>query len=478
MTKKISLALAALLLSASAFALTPLFYALGASLAVHFGLVYQYFTAAPVTTAGKTLTVTFRTDAGVSEADMVKAHQVLPSGTSLPIYSGNFNFTYTNQSTGQSYTASGYTLSEIKESMLKCPSNICSNTSWIGGTHVGSSNNSSVSAAFRLAGSLTITATDVFAYNKAYYRLRVDSPGYTGWLYFNVPNVACQPGYSYNTTSGQCDIVNVEQARTSVGDGVCPVLEGTPNINDPDCATLQADGKLTTSTSADGQPATSVVHSTGTVVTQAKSASGSTISQVFKSSDGGTRREDTAVGATGAVGSTNTTNYPANPPPLYPGDPGGTSVPGSTGTGTTAVPCGGPGQNKCAVQVDMMGDLVTRADWLNNQLGTVNNNLDTIADKLGGGDGSPVDSVGDAPPSSLTSEVEGLKSKASVIPVSSYCPPNMFSFTIPLPAIAGGDYQLTDHGLFCQLMGDYQELIRGLSIAFGFIVATFIVLGA
>lgn len=78
----------------------------------------------------------------------------------------------------------------------------------------------------------------------------------------------------------------------------------------------------------------------------------------------------------------------------------------------------------------------------------------------------------------LKAPFEGLKEKVSVIPVSSSCPADIFSFTMPLPAAAGGSYRLSDDGVFCGLMADYSGLIRSLSIAMGFVTATFVFLRA
>ena len=114
---------------------------------------------------------------------------------------------------------------------------------------------------------------------------------------------------------------------------------------------------------------------------------------------------------------------------------------------------------------------MTNSNQTNNLLTDINKSLNSGSES--------VFSLRDAPSDeAVGAGIVELKGKSGVIPVSSVCPSNMFGFTLPLPSSMGGAYYLSDQGVFCDLMTDYQELIRILSIACGFISATFIVLRA
>lgn len=451
-----------------------------------FGIKRAYMRVPVTTTSNKTVNVLLPFQ-NLTEDEIRLAladHGKLPPSTSTPDLGGIYRFTFTNLSGTKSYQATGNTLGEFKASLAMCPSDVCTSTVVQGGgMFYGQTSDTNLGAFARNMSGVNVTVANNFYYGKHYLQLRLDFGGYTAWLNAYPGSVNCPAGYTLNATSGKCDLTNVSDAAFSVGDGVCISYAGVPAYDDPDCSTVKADNKVTTSTSTTGQPAISVSSNTGTVVTQTVNPDySSTISRLVQSADGGTQRQDTSIASDGTIGTTNTTNFPKNPPPLYPGDPGGTAVPGGTGSGTTAVPCGGSGQPKCQVDVSGISELVTRADWTNNQLSTINKSLNTINNTLSknnSGDGeSPVDKVGEGVPSSVTDAVSGLEDKASVIPVSEVCPANMFSFTLPLPASLGGYYFLSDNGIFCDLMGRFQGLIRSVSIAVGFIAATFIVLGA
>lgn len=413
-------------------------------------------------------------------------HAKLPPGNKTAELVGPYRFTFRDYSGAKSYQATGATLAEFKQSIAMCPSDVCTSTSVQSGGYMssGSTGSSAVAAGgyARNMSAVTVYApVDYFSGGTHYYQLRMDFGGYSAWFNASPTSVTCPAGYTLNGTSGKCDLSNISQAAFSVGDGVCITYAGVPAYDDPDCSTVQADNKLSTSTSADGSPAVSVSSSVGSkVITQTvKPDASSTLSQLVRTADGGSARSDTSISSNGTVGTTNTTNYPASPPPLYPGDPGGTSVPGSsTGTGTSAVPCGGPGQSACSVSVGQMGELVSNTNSTNSQLGTINQTLRDINTTLkdGADSGTTSDNLS-SPASSLNDTVSGLTVKA-IIPVNSYCPADIFSFTLPLPAAAGGDYALSDQGVFCGLMANYQDLIRSLSIAFGLVGAMFIILRA
>jgi hypothetical protein len=113
------------------------------------------------------------------------------------------------------------------------------------------------------------------------------------------------------------------------------------------------------SVAPDGQPVTTIADpQDGTYVAAKPTPTGGLgVSYTQPSADGGKLREDISISPQGIAGNTNSTNYPTSPPPLYPGDPGGTAVSGGTGTGTTAggSACGGPGQPACVTTIDSGG---------------------------------------------------------------------------------------------------------------------------
>lgn len=79
-------------------------------------------------------------------------------------------------------------------------------------------------------------------------------------------------------------------------------------------------------------------------------------------------------------------------------------------------------------------------------------------------------------PGTVSGALDGLKQKS--IGTSSACPSDIFAFTMPLPNFVGGPMLVSDHGVFCNTMGQYQELFRTVSIAAAWIMAMFIVLRA
>lgn len=474
MKKKLSLLLVGLLLSFSAAAILPLgaifaWQMVGAatySLVNYLAAQMDYAKAQAKLASGKTVKIAMITNSSVSPAAIAESEAVLPpsrlDADLVPPY--RFTFSRTTSSGPVTYTAVGSTFSEFKASLAQCPSTVCTgNVINYGSTFTAYDNTSDANiqaaiANLSAAESVTIAPLSFTDGNyrpqrKLEVRITHRNPSSStsttlSRLFITPPSYYCPSGYTYNSSAAVCDVTDVTAASVSSGDGVCPVFGGFPAAGDPDCDALSRENKLTQSRTADGEPVTSILSSDNVYVSQVyRGEPGSIISQVLPSGDGGKRREDTFVAATGVIGPTNLNNYPSSPPPIYPGDSGGTLIPGAGSVTTTAAPCGSPGQPACSV-------------------------------KLEGSSGSPLEGLGDGVPAGLSDSLGVVKQKASVLPVSATCPPDMFSFTLPLPAAAGGDYRLADNGLFCRLMGDYQEVIRGLSIAFGFIMATFIVLGA
>lgn len=448
-----------------------------------FGDVYAYgYTVADGGTAGagSTTAVSFQLADGVSAEQFLAANGRLPPSNVEGKYEGPFNFTIT--SAAGNYQVSGNTVADLRASLAMCPSDICTSTSLNTNSpnYFYSSGTGSGNAGYfaRISPSSLVDVSQVFQRQSAnhpykpYYELKFSAGGI---FRFDVSSVSCPAGYSYNSTSGKCDLTDISSASVSVGDGVCMVYAGLPVVGDPDCQALKDSNKLTTSTTSAGQPAVSVASKSGYTVSQVYDppTKASVVSRVAALPDGSTNRQDVNVSPTGAIGSSTTTNYPANPPPLYPGDPGGTTVPGSTtGTTKTAVPCGAPGEPKCAI--DGMAELNGSASAMARDLGMIRSDIS----KMAGNGTSPTDDLGDALPAEISDPLGALEESASVIPVSSYCPRDLFSLTLPFPSHMGGPLDLNTDGLFCDLIGDYQELIRTLSIACAFVSATFIVLRA
>lgn len=458
-------------------AIAPIVWALGASASLVFGLIFGSWLVESKTTAGDTITVVGQLDATLTESAITADYRKLPSSSGTIYFNGPYSFLISNGS--KQYSVSGSTLAEIRESLALCPSDICTNSSTAGnGTFAsGASGGGTVGYVARNIGSLssilTQTApTDVYDTSTCCMVLRASTPGGFAYLNFTGFTKYCAAGYTFNSSTRKCDLSSIPEAQTSAGDGVCALMGGVPSPSDPDCKKLIDDKRMTRSTAADGTPVTTVQDKNSNLVShQTKLDGTSVVSQVFNSSDGGKRREDTVVSSNGTIGETSITNYPSNPPPLYPGDTG-SSVPGTSGNTQTAAPCGGSGQPACT----------TTSPGLESK-------LDSIKSGQCGGPGQPACKVtfdsetgsGEVPgsslPDSLTGPLDSL-SDNSIIPTSSYCPADMFSFTLPLPASAGGPMHLSDQGIFCDAMGQYQELIRTLSIAAGLIAATFIFLRA
>lgn len=491
MKKKIALLIAGLALSVSAFALAPALFwglsiaqfvggALYGSLITYANQKPDYVKAEARLNNGKPVKVTMITNTEASPSEIAKQEASVPATGLSPSLTPPYSITLANYDRSATYTATGSSYAELKNAIALCPSDICKGPPPTSGANVFSSSSGTTATTGGAAAANISVASDVTikptylssTTDKWFVEVAISYGSYVVRLHSKPSGLTCEPGYAYNATSAKCDLTDVDLASASTGDGVCVVFGGYPLPGDPDCQALAGENKLTTSTTGSGEPAVSVVSKDNVVVSQvSKGDQGSVISQVVPTSDGGTRREDTVVSPTGVIGPTNTTNYPSNPPPIYPGDKGGTAIPGSSGTGTTSAPCGGSGQPAC--KIDGMTELNGSAAAIARDVGMVRSDISKIANsKL------KDDAIGEALPSDISDPLVELEESASVIPVSSYCPADIFSFTLPLPSYAGGSFELSDQGLFCDLMSDYQEVIRMISIACGFIAATFIVLRA
>lgn len=505
---KILLSSIALVFASSSFAVLPFIppaitlgqtaVAGAASLIAHAGLIYGYYKIS--TSSSKTgipknvvfLAPDASTPPSAAEVDSypaLKEAKRYPSARATPVTSGPYTFTIKTSDGKYTYNAVAATKEEVLTALMLCPSHVCTGTASL---RSGRGNLYNTDFGYDMTGVIARRYNEVTSMTFSHYSVpTATSPanvhhlevvfgigGYNYGVLFKPGIVGCPDGYSLNSTSAVCDLVDATTASVSTGDGLCVIGADGFESTDPDCSSLESDKLLTKSVSSTGQPAYSVKSSDGVIVTKSydTSTKTATISQLIPSADGGYRREDTAIRSDGAVGPTNTLNTPATPPPLYPGDPGGTEVPGSTGTGRTSIPCGAPGQASCSVTV--------------SGLDTTNSILNSIKASACGGPGQPacsvelkgssldpVHGIGDSHSSVLTEKVNGL-SKMSSLASSAQCPSDIFSFTLPLPANLGGDYQLSDGGVFCDNLSQFHELIRNLSIAFGLITATYIVLRA
>lgn len=361
---------------------------------------------------------------------------------------------------GAPYTVTAPTMAEFIEAINLCPSNVCTfggNMPWAFGptyrkyiTSVGT-------------GIWTTTTSPGGGYaapypgsGYGYVTITTNGQNFTGYARATSPQ--CGDGYTLNTSNFKCDLSNILAARSSgATDGVCAIAHGEPDPFDKDCLGLKSDNKLTSTTDVEGNKMTAVADPAGTaetIVARAQPDGGTMISRQKPAVNGTQQREDTTVSRDGVVGATSNSNFTSPGVPAYPGDPGGTAMPGTVGTGTAAVSCGSTGQPACATRiVDGSGKDVAPL---------------TAGDPVGG--------LGDGPATGASDRLASVKSKAS-IPVSSACPTNFLSMTLPFPEPIG-DFYLSDKGVFCNVMADYQSLIRMVSIAAGFIAALFIVLKA
>lgn len=462
MKKTIIVLTASLFVAASAHAVVPWMF-LGISSALHaaFGVAYSYFVVdtGVQNPGGKPIKVTIRASENVTAEQMAQEQAQLPDvPLSSPITHSGYSATIFSSDYSDSYYAYGDGPAEFYASAVQCPSHICnqgyysssldnngklryffnpslSSSTWSGtGTYGGLS--------------MIISHAGGGYYSASVKRVAAAGASYTAHI-DGIVSSTCAPGYTMNTVSGKCDLTDTSSViESDLGDAVCSLINGSVDSSDKDCAVLVSANRVTQSTSPLGFSVASVAASDSSIISASTDSSGSTtISQLKPSSDGGKLREDTVITSGGVIGPTSTTHYPSNPPPLYPGDSGGTDVPGSTTGAGTVAGCGAPGQSPCVVT-------------------------------FGEDDGtSPVDGIADSLPSAITDELFGLAGKAN-LPTSPVCPADAFGFTMPLPQSAGGPMFLSDGGFFCDAMGQYGDLIRTLSIACAWISATFIVLRA
>lgn len=459
MRKWLTAVLLALTVSTAAYAV-PLYLVLGASVALHtaFGLIYDYFQK-PVTTPRGTIKAVLKLDDTVPDDD-IAAQQGSVEQSKTIIAKGPYSYTVPCPSSyckrASNYIITADTEAELLNKLNTCPSDVCT---------YGGNVPSAFSAVYRgnVSGS-----SSVWINGNPYKRISwlINNATYTSDFYAS-GGASCPAGYTFNTTSGKCDLTDIQQARAQGGyDGVCIVSGGVPNPFDPDCSYLRDNGYLASATAPDGEPVTAITDKggDGTTVAQKKvpasEGGGNDISQTKASSDGGKRREDTRVKPSGEVGSTNTTNYPSNPPPLYPGDPGGTATPGGTGTGTNGgTSCGGPGQPACNFKLDGDGKLKI--------------------DPEGKGEGDLPDGTTEAGAFQDTKTfLDPVKGKLT----------GFFSFQLPshasqCPAIhiewhAWGLDLDTSSNFMCEWLADHQQLISGLMSFLYLVSALLIILGA
>lgn len=387
----------------------------------------------------------------VTSDDIAQNLGAIPSNTP-PLAGGPFYITIpadgSYNKSGQIQTISGATIAEFLSKVMLCPSNICTfggNVStWFAPNNQQyiTSTSSGVSAGLPVG---------IISYKTTANQGSVNIKATVGPF--------CSDGYTYNTTNSKCDLSNIQAARASgATDGVCTASHGVADPFDKDCINLKLDNKLTQAKDVDGNDMITAADVSGDgeiTNVRGRPDGGIDISRTFPPQNGTQRREDTTIDPNGNVGPTSNANYPQPGAPVYPKDPGGTSIPSGTGTGTSTAQCGSVGQSPCATRiVDAQGQDIAPI---------------TAGDPVGG--------LGDTPEGDAKSRLESVKASAS-IPVTSNCPPNILHITIPFPASMGGDYVATDSGFICQAGDTYGPTVRLISIACAWIAAFFIVLRA
>lgn len=280
--------------------------------------------------------------------------------------------------------------------------------------------------------------------------------GATTWHYVPDWDCSAHPGSHYNYSVGKC-MMPVQE------DGVCPgVWNVTGNQNDfnpfdPDCARMLSKLKNQPATNTD--PSLVLVEDSGGNLVYIRRAANTGKNQPNESAPKaiaagvtvpGPSRDTTKEasvtpkdGSTTGVSQGQTEKPTPGTTPGTSGTPSGASIP-KVDAGGTGSNCGATGQPACKVTIDN-----------------------------GTGSG-PVGAIPGSIP--ISGALDSLKDKT--LPVSAVCPREFFSFDIPFPDYMGGSYHLTDNGVFCNVMDQWAGAFRGVSIAFGWISAMFIVLSA
>lgn len=330
-----------------------------------------------------------RTDHAAADSLYTGTNGTLPASSVSPIFSG-FSVVLTSNDGAYNYTISAPTASDFisQAKGIYCPSHVC-NYSYHTNTITQSYNN--VARHYYQGASLYSVLTSVSwrSAEQRFYldvRYKLTPNGTTYTFYGDIADHSCPPGYSFNSLSipATCDLSDASVASQIGGDNVCLLTAG-PIIEDKDCDALEAAGVLsTTATSGSGFVYT-VRSSSGAIFALTSSPSGgSVVSRTMTVSDGSTYRDDTTFSAAGIVGATNRTHYPAAPPPVYPGDPGGTEIPSGEpgGTTTTIEQCGGINQPPCSFDVS---ELTAGAERTNALLTDANAQLSAIKAEIAAG---------------------------------------------------------------------------------------------
>lgn len=281
---------------------------------------------------------------------------------------------------------------------------------------------------------------------------------------------SCDRGYSYDYEARDCTLS--DPTKTDQGpDGTCPVtwlgaFGYAVNSKDPDCQRAEKSKALTLPGSSSGASPSVIVTTAdpttpGQVLqhTLARDSSGSTASSVFVKAPTGVVQETQRVISPEGVVDRETPKAPYYQTPGSSGSTGVTAIiPGITypAPGTGAVQCGGLGMPACST---------TLTDGSGNAI-----DFEGLKPQAG-------DPVGEVPEDVPDLDLGGLASSA-VLPASPVCPSDAFSFTMPFPSFVGGPMVVTDQGVFCEVLGDYTEPIRRISIAVGWLAGLFIVLKA
>jgi hypothetical protein len=437
------------------------------TLAFYYATEIKALTKSVVTAASKEITVYFPTlpkshpDAPTEAQVAAQLGAIAPNVPATA--SGPFSLVIPVSSwntSGSAKVITGSSPGDFLQKIAVCPSNVCS----FGG------NVASIFSPDRqrmitsiTTGVWTTTAVPSMGYAAPYQGsgyARFVAPGVIPVYIRSDTGPECSPGYTMNPANFKCDLTDIEQARKSgANDGVCFISEGRSSPFDKDCIDLKFENKLAETTDGQGKPVAVVNDKDGDgeiVAARPQDDGGTDISRTFPTdANGNQRREDTPIDKDGRVGPTSNANYPTPNPPLYPGDPGGTAIPGGVGTGTSSAQCGGPGQTPCATRI---------VDANGNDVKPI-----TAGDPVGG--------ISDSASGSAQAKLDAVKSKIS-ISVSATCPQGILDFVMPLPDSAGGDYHVTDNGVICQIGDTYGSTIRMLSIAIAWIGALYIVLRA
>jgi len=354
-------------------------------LSKNIGKYYSFLTVS----VNSPIKLALRVDHDASDSVYTSANGTLPASSVSPFFSG-YSVVLTSNSGAHSYTVSAETAADFVSQArgIYCPSHVCDYN--YHSTTINQSYNNVARHYYQGATLASVVSTTAWRSAESRFvlevRYKLTPLGTTYTFYGDIENHTCPPGYSFNALSipATCDLSDALSASDANGDNVCLLTSGRI-VDDPDCRALKAAGVLAeTANSTTGFVYTIRAASGSIFALTSSSSGGSVVSRTMTASDGSTYRDDTTISSSGIVGATNRTHYPASPPPVYPGDSGGTDIPSGEpgGTTTTVEQCGGINQPPCSFDVS---ELTAGTERTNSLIAETNAQLAAIKAEIAAG---------------------------------------------------------------------------------------------